>query len=112
MALRHGRSFEELRRRGTLDLLRALPRCGLIDAADARELEDGYRFLSNLENRLRIESDQPAWALPTALPELARIARRMGYDGADGAARLLAELQQRRERIRAIFDRGFAAEQR
>jgi glutamate-ammonia-ligase adenylyltransferase len=112
MALRHGRSFEELRRRSTLDLLRALAQCGLIDAADARELEDGYRFLSNLENRLRIESDQAAWALPTALTELARIARRMGYDGADGAERLLAELQKRRERIRAIFVRVFAAEQR
>ena len=112
MALRHGRSFEQLRRRSTADLLGALPRCGLMAEADARELVDGYRFLSRLENRLRIESDQPAWALPTARAKLAPVARRMGYEGADGAARLLAELKQRRERVRAIFDRVFAAEQR
>jgi len=112
MALRHGRSFEQLRRRSTADLLGALPRCGLMAESDARELVDGYRFLSKLENRLRIESDQPAWALPTARTKLARVARRMGYEGADGAARLLAELKQRRDRIRAIFDQVFAAEQR
>ncbi len=111
MALRHGRRCEELRSRSTIALLSALPRCGLMTENDARELTEGYRFLLRLENRLRIESDQPAWALPTAPPELARVARRMGYDGADGAARLLAELKQRRERIRAIFDQVFMAEQ-
>jgi len=112
MALRHGRRFEQLRRRSTADLLRALPQCGLMAEAESRTLIDGYRFLSRLENRLRIENDQPAWALPTAPAKLAPVARRMGYDGPDGAARLLAELTQRRERIRAIFDRVFAAEQR
>jgi glutamate-ammonia-ligase adenylyltransferase len=112
MALRHGGRFEELRCRGTVDLVRAIARCGLIAEADARVLEDGYRFLSRLENRLRIESDQPAWALSTEPAELARVARRMGYEGADGAARTLAELKLCRERIRAIFDRCFAAEQR
>jgi hypothetical protein len=35
----------------------------------------------------------------------------MGFEGADGAARLLRELAERRDRIREIFDRYFAAEQ-
>jgi hypothetical protein len=34
----------------------------------------------------------------------------MGFEGADGAARMLAELGKRRDRIREIFDRYFAAE--
>ncbi len=111
MALRHGGQFGELRQRGTVVLLQSLARCGLIEGSDANELEMGYAFLSRLENRLRIESDQPAWALSTAPAELGRVARRMGYDGADGPSRLLAELSERRDRIRAIFDRCFAAEQ-
>jgi glutamate-ammonia-ligase adenylyltransferase len=110
MALRYGSRFDEVRVRGTADLLRALARCRLIGESEANELQDSYRFLSLLENRLRIESDQPAWALSTEAQELARVARRMGYAGADGAQRLLAELKQRRERIRAIFDRCFDAE--
>ncbi|MGB8682648.1 MAG: hypothetical protein WCD12_07175, partial [Candidatus Binatus sp.] len=64
-----------------------------------------------LENRLRIESDQPAWAIPTSVTGLRPLARRMGFDGADGAARMLAELSARRNRIRSIFDRYFAAAQ-
>jgi hypothetical protein len=35
----------------------------------------------------------------------------MGFDSADGAARLLRELAERRDRIREIFERYFAAEQ-
>jgi hypothetical protein len=35
----------------------------------------------------------------------------MGFEGRSGAARMLAELAERRDRIRAIFERYFAAEQ-
>ena len=33
---------------------------------EAANLESDYRFLLRLEDRLRIETDQAAWALPTA----------------------------------------------
>ena len=85
--------------------------CICCRAADASMLEDDYRFLSRLENRLRIESDQPAWAIPTSVAGLRPLARRMGFEGADGAARMLAELAERRDRIRTIFERYFAAAQ-
>jgi [glutamine synthetase] adenylyltransferase / [glutamine synthetase]-adenylyl-L-tyrosine phosphorylase len=112
MALRHGREHRELRAtRNTLGLLRALGRLGLIAADDAAALEMHYRFLARLENRLRIESDQAAWALPVAHDALLPLARRMGFEGADGPERLLAELKERRTSVRAIFDRVFAAEQ-
>jgi glutamate-ammonia-ligase adenylyltransferase len=109
MALSHGHRHPELRVRNTMELLEALARLHLLPAADATVLEDDYRFLSRLENRLRIESDQPSWAVPTAVISLRPLARRMGFEGADGAARLLAELAQRRNRIRSIFDRYFSA---
>jgi glutamate-ammonia-ligase adenylyltransferase len=109
MALSHGHQHSELRVRDTMGLLEALDGLHLLTAADAAILEDDYRFLSRLENRLRIESDQPAWAIPTSVIGLRPLARRMGFEGADGAARMLAELSERRDRIRAVFERYFAA---
>ncbi len=111
MALRHGHRHRELRVRDTMGLLNALDKLHLLAHTDAVTIEDDYRFLSRLENRLRIESDRPAWALPTSPAALRPLARRMGFEGADGAARLLAELAERRDRIREIFERYFAAEQ-
>jgi [glutamine synthetase] adenylyltransferase / [glutamine synthetase]-adenylyl-L-tyrosine phosphorylase len=111
MALSHGHRHPELRVRNTIELLEALAGLNLLATPDAAILEDDYRFLSRLENRLRIESDQPSWAVPTSVIGLRPLARRMGFEGADGAARMLAELSQRRNRIRTIFDRYFTAAQ-
>ena len=111
MALSHGHRHPELRVRDTIGLIEALAGLHLLTPADAAVLEDDYRFLSRLENRLRIESDRPAWAVPTSVVALRPLARRMGFEGANGAARMLAELAERRDRIRAIFERYFAAEQ-
>ncbi len=111
MALSHGHRSPELRVRDTMGLLEALDGLHLLAPADAAVLEDDYRFLSRLENRLRIESDRPAWAVPTSVAALRPLARRMGFEGPSGAARMLAELAKRRDRIRAIFERYFAAEQ-
>lgn len=108
MALRHGMERPQLRQRGTVALIRGLAETGLIAVREAAELEDDYRFLSRLEDRLRIETDQAAWALPTGHEQLTPIARRMGYTGADAAEQLLRELERRRGRIRATFDACFA----
>jgi glutamine synthetase adenylyltransferase len=82
-----------------------------MDARDAQDLESDYRFLLRVEDRLRIESDHAAWALPTAHRDLMPLARRMGYAGPDAAQHLLDELVLRRSRVRAIFERCFAREQ-
>jgi glutamate-ammonia-ligase adenylyltransferase len=110
MALRHGYKHPALRRRGTIELIRAFGECTRIPSADVANLESDYRFLSRLENRLRIETDQAAWALPTDPYALTPLARRMGYEGADAAQRLLDELDFRRTRLRAIFDACFSRE--
>ncbi|MDO8430871.1 MAG: bifunctional [glutamate--ammonia ligase]-adenylyl-L-tyrosine phosphorylase/[glutamate--ammonia-ligase] adenylyltransferase [Candidatus Binatus sp.] len=111
MALRHGHRHPELRVRNTMGLLAALDKMHLIEPKDARAIEDDYRFLSRLENRLRIESDQPAWALPTSLAALRPLARRMGFEGADAPEQLIKALAERRDRIRAIYERCFTREQ-
>lgn len=110
MALRYGHTHPELTGRGTVELIRAIGKCGLIDPAAAAQLDSDYRFLSRLENRLRIETDQPAWAFSTDAASLGHLARRMGYDGADGGAQLLSEVEACRSRIRATFDECFRAE--
>jgi glutamate-ammonia-ligase adenylyltransferase len=110
MALRYGHAHSELTSRATVALVRAIGQCGLLQHGAAAQLEADYRFLSRLENRLRIETDQAAWALSTAPDSLGPLAHRMGYRDADGAARLLAEVEACRTRIRATFDECFRAE--
>jgi glutamate-ammonia-ligase adenylyltransferase len=110
LALRYGKDIVALRERATAPLIRALGESGVLARDEAELLEHDYRFLARLENRLRIESDQPAWAVPTDPASLTPLARRMGFDGADAARQLLDELEMRRARIRGLFERTVAAE--
>ncbi|HXN85522.1 MAG TPA: putative nucleotidyltransferase substrate binding domain-containing protein, partial [Candidatus Binataceae bacterium] len=109
MALAHGYRHLALRKRATRELLNQLEELRLITIEQARDLKDGYEFISRLENRLRLESDQPAWALPTDPVALRPLARKMGYSGTHGADLLLKDLRSRREAIRAAFENCFAA---
>jgi glutamate-ammonia-ligase adenylyltransferase len=111
MALTHGHEHIALRKRATRDLLKEMEWLQLISKGEAVALRDGYEFIARLENRLRIESDQPAWALPTDPEALRPLARRMGYQGSAGPRQLLSDLRARREAIRAAFERCFAREQ-
>jgi len=111
MALAHGHQHRSLRKRSTRDLLRELVELDLLTGPEAAALREGYEFLARLENRLRIESDQPAWALPTDLDALRPLARRMGYQGSAGPQQLLDDLRARRESIRAAFHSCFAREE-
>ncbi len=111
MALAHGFRHPELRKRSTRELLNELGWLRLIPAKEARDLKEGYEFISRLENRLRIETDQPAWALSTDPNALRPLARRMGYRGSRGPDLLLKELRSRREAIREAFESCFAREQ-
>jgi glutamate-ammonia-ligase adenylyltransferase len=110
MALRYGREVPALRVRGTIALIRAAAESGLMEKTGAANLEADYYFLVRLENRLRIETDQAAWAVPTDPLRLTPLARRMGYTGAAAAGRLLEELERRRRRIRTTFDAVLARE--
>jgi len=111
IAMRHGADIGDLTARSTIALIRALAEHGLLPSDDAVNLAADYRFLAHLENRLRIETDSPAWALTTDVTELTPLARRMGFSGDDGARTMLDELTVRRARIRTIFTRCFAVEQ-
>lgn len=108
LQLRYGPRFPALRQRATLPALQALQTCGVLPAEDCQILTQGYRFLRSLENRLRIERDQPVEALESEGAQLTTLARRLGYEGDDAAALLLADYQRQREAIRACYTRWFA----
>jgi glutamate-ammonia-ligase adenylyltransferase len=110
LQLRYGQQRTALRQRATLPALEALHACGVLADDDYQILTQGYRFLRTLENRLRIEQDQPVEALESAGEQVMVLARRLGYDGEDAAARLLADYQRQREAIRACYNRLFARE--
>ena len=108
LQLRYGRRLPALRQRATLQALEALQTCGVLPADDCQLLSQGYRFLRTLENRLRIDCDQPVEALESEGAQLPRLARRMGYGGQDAASRLLADYYVQREAIRDCYTRWFA----
>jgi len=110
LQLRYGWRLPALRQRATLPALQALHACGVLPTDDFQMLTRDYRFLRNVENRLRIERDQPVEALESGGEQLTALARRLGYEGDDAAARLLADYQCQREAIRACYTRWFARE--
>ncbi len=107
LQLRHGHAHPALRVPGTRAALAALAAEGLLSAEDARMLGAGYDFLRALENRLRLERDQPVEALDTDPSALLPLARRLGYGGTDAeaVARLRAEHARTRAAIRAVYER-------
>ncbi|MBI3796872.1 MAG: bifunctional [glutamate--ammonia ligase]-adenylyl-L-tyrosine phosphorylase/[glutamate--ammonia-ligase] adenylyltransferase [Deltaproteobacteria bacterium] len=110
LQLRYGRRYPALRQRATLAALEAVHACGVLPVDDFHLLRDGYRFLRTLENRLRIERDQPVEALESESEHLTSLARRLGYEGDDAATRLLTDYQDQREAIRACYTRWFVQE--
>lgn len=110
LQLRYGQRYSALRQRATLPALAALHETAVLPAEDLHLLIQGYQFLRTLENRLRIERDQPVEALESSSEQLLSVARRLGYDGEDAATCLLADYQRQRELIRACYTRWFAQE--
>ena len=111
LQLRYGYHLPALRQRNTLTALDALRACQVLSGEESRVLRQGYQFLRKLENRLRIERDQPVEALENNAEQLTALARRMGYDGAEAGSCVLAEYHTQRETIRACYSRLFEREQ-
>ncbi|HYC22778.1 MAG TPA: putative nucleotidyltransferase substrate binding domain-containing protein, partial [Candidatus Bathyarchaeia archaeon] len=107
LALEHGHAEPSLRERSTRRLLDALGACGLLGASDHATLTQAYSFLRGLENRLRIEGDQPIERVPRDPSALASAARRMGYREAAPAAaeRMLGDYERHREAVREVYRR-------
>ncbi len=92
------RSLQESR---LLAVLPVLAELGHMDAATARHLAEGYRFLRDAEHSLQAEADQQTQTLPAQPLSRLRLARSLGFADYDA---FLAELDAHRRRIGEVFD--------
>jgi glutamate-ammonia-ligase adenylyltransferase len=110
LQLRHGRTHAALRTPNTLQALRTLAAEGLLPAAEATVLEESYRFLRRVENRLRIVADLSVNTLPAAPAKLEKLAKRMGYrprPEVGAREQFLEDYSTHTLRVRAIYNRVF-----
>ena len=114
LQLSHGHLHAKLRRRGTLDALKALHVERILKNDEYRVLLKGYLFLRRLDHRLRLERDQSIDAFEAEPGRLDGIAKALGYDANQARKRkstsgekLLREYQASREKIRACYARHF-----
>lgn len=106
LQLRHGKTHPSLRTQSTLGALRSLVAEGLLPSGDAATLEESYRFLRRVENRLRIVADLSVNTLPAAPARQEKLAKRMGYQPpANGSARerFLEDFAAHTGRVRSIY---------
>lgn len=92
---------------GTLQALRALRETAILGDAEYQTLEQGYKFLRRLENKLRLVHDQSINELSGERTYLLRLARRLGYTdaGAHLADVFLDDYRKVTEDIRAVFEK-------
>ena len=104
--LKYGREHPAVFHPNVWDALAALAAAGLLPPADAAVLHAGYSFLRLVEARLRIVTDRPLTEVPDRADDLAKLARRLGFEARDGASageRFLAELRRVTADIRRVY---------
>ena len=94
-----------LRDRTTLGALRLLTRAGHVPRPAARELEEAYRFLRQVEHRLQMVNDRQTHSLPEKPEDLKRIALFLDFpDTASFARTLIHQLTRVRVHYAAVFE--------
>ena len=110
LQLAYGAAMPTLRVGNTLRALKAAGRMGLLADMDVTHLTDSYRFLRNVQNRLRVVADLETSSLPKDANRLDRLARRLGYEPIDGSRpgeQFLADYRRHTERVRVIYEATF-----
>lgn len=89
-----------VRARGTLDSLRRLRAAGFVTDREAREITDGYIALRRAEHAIQVGSGLQTHERPTDPVAEARLARALGFDGAEAFG---ADVTGHMKRIAARF---------
>jgi glutamate-ammonia-ligase adenylyltransferase len=92
-------------RNNTLEALTALHEAGLVDDESFHALDSGYRFLTNLEDKLRIMEHRGIDRMPLGGEKLKGLALRLGYS--DSGDSLINEYFQVTGSIRKIYNSFF-----
>ncbi len=101
--LRGGRE-STLRTSGFLPALRAARDAGVIDQAQAESVDENYRFLRALENRLQVVTGRQTHELPTDTAQRESLAVLMAQAGWD---ELAERIESVRQRVRESFRKRF-----
>ena len=104
--LKYASQYPEILIGNTLEALAALRTHSLIDEASFQALDHGYRFLSNLEDRLRSMESRSVNRMPLKGEKLRGLARRLGY-GEHGEQRFLDDYFRVTSSIRTIYTSFF-----
>ncbi|MDY0189852.1 MAG: bifunctional [glutamate--ammonia ligase]-adenylyl-L-tyrosine phosphorylase/[glutamate--ammonia-ligase] adenylyltransferase [Desulfuromonas sp.] len=102
--LKYGAENKNIRLSNTLAALQAIKKIGILPAAEADDLSDGYKFLRRLENKLRLVHDQSFNNVATDKRTLRILARRLGYADSHPEQQLTDDYRHYTERIRQLFD--------
>ncbi|MFP4233820.1 MAG: bifunctional [glutamine synthetase] adenylyltransferase/[glutamine synthetase]-adenylyl-L-tyrosine phosphorylase [Nitriliruptoraceae bacterium] len=102
----HGGRDPGLRTPSTMAAIDLLQDAGVLEHRDATWLRDGYRFLSQLRNRLYLRRHRDVDVLPGSQLQLETLARSMGY-GRGGWQELESDRRRHARRVRAVCERVF-----
>ena len=107
LQLKHGFEHEEIRNCNTLRALEAMRQLAIMPESDFQALNEGYRFLRRLENRLRIIHDYSMNDLGGPIKYLNKLARRLGYDSMlkNPGQALMADYERVTGEVRAVYQR-------
>jgi glutamate-ammonia-ligase adenylyltransferase len=104
--IRGGRD-EQLRARGTREVLHTLARQGRLEHQEAQALQEAYAFWRRLEHRLQYEEDLQTHVLPGDGQAFERMAAAMGLDSAEQLAECIEHHQTL---VASAFERLFHRE--
>ncbi|MEO3763440.1 bifunctional [glutamine synthetase] adenylyltransferase/[glutamine synthetase]-adenylyl-L-tyrosine phosphorylase [Streptomyces sp. B8F3] len=106
LQLQHAREVPALRTTRTRAALAAALDAGLLDAEDARILDDAWLLATRLRNAVMLVRGRPGDTFPAAERELGAVARYFGY-GPGQAGELPEEYRRTTRRARAVVERLF-----
>ncbi len=106
LQLLHAGAHPQLHQQNTLDLLQSMGEKELISIQHAELLTSSYKFLRQLENKLRLLYDQSMNELSAEPKKLRKIALSLGYDAAGVAPEeaFLKEYRRVTEGVRELFE--------
>ena len=81
--LLYGGVNKQLQTTGTLRVLQALSKIGMIPGQDAALLKEAYLFLRRVEHHLQLRDEQQTHTLPSSIEQQQTLARSLGYKNLD-----------------------------
>ena len=108
LQLLHGGRIPQVRDRSTQRALTALAQVGVLPRAQCEALRAAYNFLRRAETRVQMEGERQTHRLPSDGRGRERLARSMGYFGADATDAFARTLDEHRHTVRATFTELFA----